>query len=159
MTGKNFNVKLLNEFISKGHFETGFHYATDDELLTWFSERAEKYKWSKITDLEIIEERGGLARVDLVLKIIRPNIRIFTPGEIIRPVYFLPLPGRNKAPKLVPETTCPVKGFVLDEKGYQHLDVGLVSELNFVTSYETDEELSGSDKIHFCHPGRFELVA
>lgn len=50
----------------------------------------------------------------------------------------------------------PVKGIVLDSAGNQHLDVGLKSDLNWVKSIETGEELPDGDKIHWCHPSRFE---
>jgi len=46
---------------------------------------------------------------------------------------------------------------VKDSKGNNHLDVGLLSRFNYVTSLETGESLPNSDKIHWCHPSRFEL--
>lgn len=45
-----------------------------------------------------------------------------------------------------------------DSQGNEHYDVGLKSTLNFVRSIETGEELPNGDKIHWCHPSRFEVV-
>tara|TARA_R110000772_G_C13310328_1_gene440493 strand:- start:30451 stop:30705 length:255 start_codon:yes stop_codon:yes gene_type:complete len=46
----------------------------------------------------------------------------------------------------------------LDNKNNQHLDVGLISKFNYVSSLETKEVLddSGVDGIHWCHPSRFK---
>lgn len=79
-------------------------------------------------------------------------------GQTVKAMNNQPLKGNDKAPKLEIGQDYPVKGIVLDSKGNQHLDVGLVSELNYVTSYETQEQLPDGDKIHWCHPSRFELV-
>lgn len=68
-----------------------------------------------------------------------------------------PLDGNDVAPPLKEDEDYPVKRIFLDKKGNQHLDVGLVSEYNFIRSYETEEELPDGDKIHWCHPSRFEL--
>ena len=68
-----------------------------------------------------------------------------------------PLSGNEVAPPLTLGTEYPVKGIVLDEKGNQHLDVGLKSNYNWVRSYETGELLPDGDVIHWCHPSRFTL--
>ncbi len=49
-----------------------------------------------------------------------------------------------------------VKEITLDRKGNQHLDVGVPSSVTFVRSWETKEELPNGDKIHWCHPSRFQ---
>jgi len=68
------------------------------------------------------------------------------------------LPGNDYAPALEVGKEYTIKDIILDSAGNQHLDVGLVSHLNFVTSYETKEELPKGNKIHWCHPSRFELI-
>lgn len=49
-----------------------------------------------------------------------------------------------------------IKEIILDAEGNQHLDVGLKSHLNYITSYETKEDLPRGKEIHWCHPSRFE---
>ncbi len=39
--------------------------------------------------------------------------------------------------------------------GEKHYDVGLVSEINWVTCYKCREVLPNSDKIHWAHSSRF----
>lgn len=46
------------------------------------------------------------------------------------------------------ETTCACCG-------KQHLDVGLVSALAFVSCLDGGKKLENGDKIHWCHPSRF----
>lgn len=48
-----------------------------------------------------------------------------------------------------------INDIFVDSKGNQHLDVGIKSTIEFVTSYETGEKLPHSDKIWWCHPSRF----
>lgn len=79
-------------------------------------------------------------------------------GDTVRAVNNKPLPGNDKSPALEIGKEYPVVGIVLDEAGNQHLNVGLESELNYVRSYETKEELPHGDEIHWCHPSRFEKV-
>lgn len=69
-----------------------------------------------------------------------------------------PLKGNDNAPPLTIGEVLPCKKITLDSQGNQHIDVGIVSELNYVRSYETKEELPDGDKIHWCHPSRFELA-
>lgn len=68
------------------------------------------------------------------------------------------MPGNSVAPLLEMNEQREVKGICIDEDGFQHLDVGLVSSYNYIRSYETDEELKDGDKIHWCHPSRFKKV-
>jgi hypothetical protein len=67
-----------------------------------------------------------------------------------------PLPDNDIGPPLEKGKKYPLKGIILDKAGNQHLDVGIESKLLYVSSYETGEHLPGGDKIHFCHPSRFE---
>lgn len=50
-----------------------------------------------------------------------------------------------------------VKEIQEDKKGNQHLDVGLKSKYNYITSLETGDELDRGNIIHWCHPSRFKL--
>lgn len=76
----------------------------------------------------------------------------------VRVVNVKPLGGRDTAPKLTLGEEKTVHGICLDKDGNQHLDVGLVSDLNYVTSFETGEQLPNGNLIHWCHPSRFELI-
>lgn len=62
------------------------------------------------------------------------------------------------APDLEVGKNYPVNDIVLDSQGNQHLDVGLKSQLNYVRSLETGENLPHGDTVHWCHPSRFELA-
>lgn len=62
------------------------------------------------------------------------------------------------APDLVQGQNYQVNDIVLDSQGNQHLDVGLKSQLNYVRSLETGENLPHGDTVHWCHPSRFELA-
>jgi len=83
---------------------------------------------------------------------------IFTVGVDVKVINISPLDGNDKAPALELHKVYTVNQITLDSQGNQHLDVGLVSDLNYVRSWETKEELPEGDKIHWCHPSRFELV-
>lgn len=80
---------------------------------------------------------------------------IFSVGDSVEATNNQPLKGNDKAPALVIGQTYPVINIILDRDGNQHLDVGLKSDLNYVTSYETGEQLPDGHKIHWCHPSRF----
>lgn len=156
MTGKNFSIKFRER--DSENFTTIEQYSTDNVICNLLDAHVKENGLCKISDIEIIQQEGNLLRLDLMISVIRPRIQIFKIGEIVRPIFFEPLPGRRIAPKLIPNTEYPVKSIMYDSKENPHLNVGLISEVNFVTSYETGEELEESDKIHFCHPIRFELV-
>ncbi len=81
----------------------------------------------------------------------------FVVGAICIAENIEPLPGNKVAPPLEKDKEYIVKEIILDVQGNQHLDVGLVSEYNYITSYETKEELKRGDVIHWCHPSRFRL--
>ena len=76
----------------------------------------------------------------------------------VKAINIEPLAGNDKAPPLELGKTYKVKQIILDSKGNEHYDVGLVSELNYVRSWETKEELPNGATIHWCHPSRFETV-
>ena len=83
---------------------------------------------------------------------------MFKIGDRVRVVKTHPLRGNDVAPTLKMGDEKEVLDICLDSKGYQHLDVGLKSSLNFVRSHETGEELERGKEIHWCHPSRFEFV-
>ena len=83
---------------------------------------------------------------------------MYNVGDKVKAINNEPLKGNDKSPDLVIGQEYPVIGIVLDKAGNQHLNVGLVSELNYVRSWETKEDLPNGDTIHWCHPSRFEKV-
>jgi len=83
---------------------------------------------------------------------------MYNVGDKVKAINNKPLKGNDKAPELVLDQEYPVIGIILDKEGNQHLNVGLVSDLNYIRSWETKEELPEGDTIHWCHPSRFEKV-
>lgn len=79
-------------------------------------------------------------------------------GGIVKCINTKPLIGNEVAPPLVLGNSYIVRKVILDKAGNPHLDVGLVSNYNYISSYETKEELPDGDKIHWCHPSRFEVL-
>lgn len=69
-----------------------------------------------------------------------------------------PLTGNTIAPPLVLGEEYSINTIANDSEGNEHWDVGLVSQYNYITSHETGEELPEGDKIHWCHPSRFEAI-
>jgi hypothetical protein len=82
--------------------------------------------------------------------------RVFTVGEEVTAKNNEPLEGNDVAPSLVLGQKYPIIGITVDSAGNQHLDVGLQSKYSYIRSYETGEPLPNGDKIHWCHPSRFE---
>lgn len=79
----------------------------------------------------------------------------FNVDDILSCVKTEPMPGNSIAPPLVLNKLYTVEEITIDKAGNQHLHVGLISEYNYVRSYETKEELPDGDKKHWCHPSRF----
>lgn len=69
-----------------------------------------------------------------------------------------PLSGNEVAPPLEVGEIYVLKEVIKDKKGNPHYDVGLVSNYNYISSYETKEQLPRGDEIHWCHPSRFEEI-
>lgn len=82
--------------------------------------------------------------------------KTFIVGQEVTCISNIPLLGNEEAPALRVGEKYPVKEIILDADGNQHLDVGLKSHLNYITSYETKEDLPRGKEIHWCHPSRFE---
>jgi len=68
-----------------------------------------------------------------------------------------PLKGNTIAPPVKLDETYEAKQVITCSCGKKHIDVGLVSEFNWVSCNDCKEVLPESDKIHWCHPSRFEL--
>jgi len=91
---------------------------------------------------------------------------MFAENQEVEVIKVDKLPGKEYAPKLVLGDKKQVKAICTDSKGNQHLDVGLRTELNYVTSHETGEELPKNLKVengiqtitHWCHPSRFKAL-
>jgi hypothetical protein len=83
---------------------------------------------------------------------------IYEVDDIVKIINDAPLSGNTVAPPIVIGEEYPIKNIILDSENNQHLDLGLKSSYNFITSWETDEELIDGDKIHWVHPSRVELV-
>ena len=66
-----------------------------------------------------------------------------------------PLTGNDVGPPLIEGATYGLKEIVVDSKGNEHYDVGLLSQYSYVSSFETGNHLRDGDIIHWCHPSRF----
>jgi hypothetical protein len=82
----------------------------------------------------------------------------FEVGNKIKVINNKPLRGNDVAPNLILGDELEIKEIIYDSKLNQHLDVGLVSHYNYIRSFETKEELPRGNKIHWCHPSRFEKI-
>ncbi len=85
---------------------------------------------------------------------------IFTVGEKTTAEFTAVLPGSTIAPPLIQGNEYEILEIALDKDGNQHLHVGLISKVGWVTSYETGEILpdSGRDGKWWCHPSRFRKI-
>lgn len=72
------------------------------------------------------------------------------------------LRGNSEGPALELNKEYEVKSVHTDTEGYEHYDIGLVSKIGYVRSYDhsKEEQLpnSGHGGIHWCHPSRFSIV-
>jgi hypothetical protein len=69
-----------------------------------------------------------------------------------------PLTGNLVAPPLNENDSYTAKDVITCVCGSKHVDVGLVSDYNYVSCFECKEPLPDGDKIHWCHPSRFEIL-
>ena len=85
-------------------------------------------------------------------------MEMYKVGDTITCITNKPLNGNEVAPPLEEGKDYEVEEIFVDGKGNQHLHVGLKSEVNYVTSIETEETLpdSGVGGKHWCHPSRFK---
>lgn len=85
-------------------------------------------------------------------------------GDVVRCVNAAPLSKTKVGPPLVLSKTYKVRN-KLTVDGHDHLDVGLMMEINFVRCLETDvilaeqpQEANKPIHPHWCHPSRFVKV-
>ena len=81
-------------------------------------------------------------------------------GDIIKIQNDAPLSGNTVAPPITIGDEHEVLHIFSEfEKGieYQHLDIGIASKYNYITSWDTERELPDGDKIHWIHPSRVTL--
>lgn len=83
---------------------------------------------------------------------------IYEIDDIVKVINDAPLSGNTIAPPVVIGQEYSVKNIVLDSHNNQHLDLGIKSEYNCISSWETGEELPMGDKVHWVHPSRVKLV-
>lgn len=82
---------------------------------------------------------------------------IFEVDDIVKVTNDAPLSGNFIAPPVVIGEEYPVKNIFLDKMGNQHLDLGLKSQHNWITSWETNEILPNED-VHWVHPSRVVFI-
>ena len=113
-----------------------------------------------VTDAEITLAGEGLVNPALSEAILYDSDikQTFAVGQKLKCINSGVLKDNENGPELVQGEIYPVNEIILDAAGNQHLDVGLVSKLAYVTSYDNGERLERGDKIHWCHPSRFRLL-
>lgn len=68
-----------------------------------------------------------------------------------------PLPSNNVAPPLKVGESYVAQDVITCSCGSKHVNVGLVSEYNYISCFECKAQLPDGDKIHWCHPSRFDV--
>ncbi|MFT5360094.1 MAG: hypothetical protein ACI88L_000575 [Candidatus Paceibacteria bacterium] len=87
-----------------------------------------------------------------------------TPSRRITCINTDKLKGNEHAPLLEKGKTYPTLEVHIDTDGNPHIEVGIRTDLNFITAYkegvlvENREKLPAENNIHWCHPSRFELA-
>lgn len=79
-------------------------------------------------------------------------------GDKLKAINNKPLQGNDVAPALIIGCEYPANKIHTCVCGQDHIDVGLKSKYNWITCYKCRKELPDGDKIHWCHPTRFEIV-
>lgn len=82
----------------------------------------------------------------------------FGVGDIVKITDDSPLSGNKIAPPVTVGDEYPIRNIVIDRKGNQHLDLGLESKYEYISSWETEEHLPDGDKIHWVSPWRVDVV-
>lgn len=82
----------------------------------------------------------------------------FKVGDVVKILNDAPLSGNTVAPPVVIGEEHEVKGFIIDERGDQHIDLGLKSQYEYVSNWKTGVPLPDGDKIHWVHPSRLKLI-
>lgn len=81
-------------------------------------------------------------------------------GDQLNCIETTPLPGNDVGPDLTQEITYEAKEVYKCECGQKHIDVGLVSNINWIKCYACTKELprSSHGEVHWSHPRRFIIV-
>lgn len=79
-------------------------------------------------------------------------------GDVVKIENDAPLSGNYVAPPVIIGEEYTVQHTIRDSRGHQHLDLGLKSDYDSVSSWETGEKLPDGDKIHWVHPSRVKLI-
>lgn len=82
---------------------------------------------------------------------------IYEVDDIVRAINDAPLSGNTIAPPITIGEQYIVKDICIDSRGNQHLDLGFISAYNFITSWETGEELPNKD-VHWVNPIRVTFI-
>lgn len=77
------------------------------------------------------------------------------PGDSLIVMNDKPLKGNDVGPEIKSGDVHTCRSVHMDSKGNPHIDIGLPLKVNYVTSYETGEELPKTT--HWCHPSRFVI--
>lgn len=83
---------------------------------------------------------------------------IYEVGDFVKITNDAPLAGNTITPPVIIGEEHEVKNIALDKNNNQHLDLGLISLHNYITSWDTKEYLPNGDKVHWVHPSRVKLV-
>lgn len=67
-----------------------------------------------------------------------------------------PLPNNEVAPPLIVGNEYKLVQEFVCICGQNHFDVGLKSRYSFISCYKCGKQLPNGDKIHWCHPTRFQ---
>lgn len=82
----------------------------------------------------------------------------FITGDHVTVINDQILPGNEVGPNIQNGQLWPVIKTHTCACGEEHVDIGILSTLNYVTCYKCEENLPESTKIHWCHSSRFEKV-
>jgi len=93
-----------------------------------------------------------------IMSVSEEGKHLYEIDDEVRIINDAPLSGNTIAPPVIIGEKYKVKNIVLDKDLNQHLDLGLASMYNYITSWETEEQLPEGDTVHWVHPSRVELV-
>ena len=77
-------------------------------------------------------------------------------GDEVVCILIDPLKGNDVAPNLELGARYTIREIIYDKENNPHFDVALKSNVMWVRSFETKENLPRGDIVHWCHPSRFK---
>lgn len=83
-------------------------------------------------------------------------MELFEKTTWVKATLVEPLKGNTIGPPLLAGENYLIIDIYACRCGQQHIDVGLKSEYNYITCYTCQQMLPQGEKIHWCHPIRFE---